>query len=114
MHLQQMSITGLAEQLHNKKTRERYYDPNDPNNPNYNPGAGAAAGAAVGVASGVLAVVLIIGLAIWIWALVVTLKFWKVLPEWAKVIGVLGLLPVVPLGPVVTLIVVYIAKSSKK
>ena len=113
MHLQQMSITGLAEQLHNKKTRERYYDPNDPNdpnNPNYNPGAGAA----VGVASGVLAVVLIIGLAIWIWALVVTLKFWKVLPEWAKVIGVLGLLPVVPLGPVVTLIVVYIAKSSKK
>ena len=55
-------------------------------------------------------VVLAIMLGIWIWALMVTIKFWKVLPDWAKVLGVIGL--VTGVGPVVTLIAVYIGKGQ--
>ena len=52
-----------------------------------------------------------IGLVIWIWALVVLLKYWNQLPQWAQVVGVLAQLGVLG-GPIVTLLVVYIAKGK--
>jgi len=52
-------------------------------------------------------------LAIWIWALVVTIQFWHFIPVWAKVLALVGLLTGVG-GPVLTLIVVYASKSNKK
>ena len=59
-------------------------------------------------------IVLLISLVIWIWALVATVKYWNQLPEWAKVISILGILPILPGGPIVTLVVVYIAKGGEK
>ena len=98
-----MSITGLAERfrLNQKKDREGYSD----DDPTLTP--------FLGVGAAVVAVFFIISLIMWVWALVVTIKYWHVLPEWAQIVGVLGLLPVVPLGPIVTLVVVYIGKAKK-
>lgn len=54
-----------------------------------------------------------ISLIVWIWSLVVTIKYWKVLPDWARVVAILGLIPIIPGGPIVTLIVVYITNGSR-
>jgi hypothetical protein len=62
---------------------------------------------------GVMAFVIfaIIALVIWFWAIYELYKNWAMLPDWAKVVGLVALLG--PLGgPVVTLIVVYIAKPK--
>ena len=49
-------------------------------------------------------------LILWIWGLLITIKFWKEIPTWAKVLAIIGL--VVPfLGPVLTIIVVYISRK---
>jgi len=54
---------------------------------------------------------ILLGLAIWIWALIALVNFWSKLPIWAQVIGILGLL--MPAGgPIITLIVVYVAKNN--
>ena len=52
-------------------------------------------------------------LAIWIWALVVTIQCWYFIPVWARVTALIGLFTGVG-GPVLTLIVVYASKSKKK
>ena len=65
------------------------------------------------VASKMLGAVLLVLLAVvvvWFVALYLLIKNWNLIPVWAKVIGVLGLLPNVPMGPVVTIIVVLAAK----
>ena len=56
---------------------------------------------------------LIINFAIWLWALIVLIKFWKDLPDWAKIIGIIGLFPIIPFGPVISLICIYIGKNKK-
>lgn len=54
-------------------------------------------------------ILLIISLSIWIWAVFVLVKYWKILPDWAKIIGLIGVIPVFACGgPVMTLIVVYV------
>lgn len=76
--------------------------------------ADAAASAGAFAAFGGIAVFLVlmaISMAIWIWALVWTMKYWKVLPGWAQVLAVIGLLGLVG-GPIMTLIVVYIGKNA--
>ena len=52
---------------------------------------------------------IIIALVLWIWALVVTVKYFNVIPLWAQILGILGLVGFG--GPILTLIVVYIGKS---
>lgn len=52
---------------------------------------------------------LIISIAFWVWALVVLTKYWKVIPNWARILGVFGL--IFGFGPF-TLIIVYITKST--
>jgi hypothetical protein len=65
-----------------------------------------------GMALGVFVLLLIAAVGIFIWAVVVTIKFWKKLPIWSKFLAVIGLIfPAV--GPIVTLIAVYIGKESK-
>jgi len=61
----------------------------------------------------IIALLLFLTIGIWIWGLVVLIKYWKRLPSWAKALGVIGLLPILPLGPVVTLICVYVSKDGK-
>ena len=53
----------------------------------------------------------LISFVIWIWAIVVTIKYWNALPSWAKVLAIIGLFPI-PGGPILTLIVVYIGKNK--
>lgn len=81
------------------KTVEGYEDPN-------------TTASYIGV--GVFIAILIVSLIIWIWALVVTIKYWDHLPVWARVVSVLGLIPIIPGGPIVTLVVVYIARGSSR
>lgn len=64
---------------------------------------------ATGISIGAMIAIIVVCLVIWIWALVITIMYWNNLPTWAKVIGILGL--VTGIGPVVTIIVVYIGNS---
>jgi hypothetical protein len=57
-------------------------------------------------------ILFLIATAIWIWAIVSLIKYWSVLPDWAKIVGILSILGILG-GPIVTLIVVYIAKQPK-
>lgn len=68
----------------------------------------------MGMSQGLFAIIVILSFAIWIWALVVLVIFWRHLPDWAKVVGILGLLPIVPGGSIITLVTVYIAKGNHK
>jgi predicted PurR-regulated permease PerM len=64
-----------------------------------------------GFGVGAFLLLLVVGLVLWIWALVVTIKYWDQLPTWAKVLAILGLFTGFG-GPVLTLIVVYVSKGS--
>jgi len=68
---------------------------------------------AVYVGVGVFITIVIVSLIIWIWALIATIKYWKYLPDWARVLAILGLIPVIPGGPIVTLVVVYVSHGSR-
>lgn len=63
----------------------------------------------MGLYINVFIAILLISIIIWIWALVITIKHWDNLPDWARVLCVIGLLPVLPGGPIITLVVAYIA-----
>jgi hypothetical protein len=68
----------------------------------------------LGFGIGIFILMFLIVTGIWIWAVVVLVKYWKELPSWAQVLGVIGVLPVVPGGgPILTLIAVYIGKGQK-
>lgn len=69
-------------------------------------------GTVLGISIVLFLVFFILFLCIWIWALVATVKYWKLLPDWAKVVSILGLIPIIPGGPIVTLVVVYISKQQ--
>ena len=62
----------------------------------------------------IFVVLLIINIILWIWALIITIVAWKSLPEWAQVLAILGLIPIIPFGPIVTLVVVYITTNKKR
>jgi hypothetical protein len=56
-----------------------------------------------------LLVIIIWGFAIWsIW------RYWNVLPEWAKIVGLITLLSPNSGGPLITLLVVYFSKEDKE
>jgi len=101
MNLMNMSIAGLSKELKRRRSVREGFDDDD----------GAAT--AIGISTSIVVVALLINLALWIWALVITIKYWKMLPEWAQIFAVLGLLPVLPFGPIVTLVVVYVGKAAK-
>jgi hypothetical protein len=65
----------------------------------------------LGLTVGVFVTMFIISLLVWIWAIVVTMKYWKQLPSWAQILAVIGLLSGIG-GPLMTLVVVYIGKES--
>ncbi len=54
---------------------------------------------------------LVLIVVLWIWALVVLIVWWKDIADWAKILGILGL--VFPsIGPIITILVVYISKYT--
>jgi hypothetical protein len=60
---------------------------------------------------GMFLIIMTISMVIWIWALICTMKNWTILPDWAKVLAIIGLIGIVG-GPIMTIIVVYIVKNS--
>jgi len=53
----------------------------------------------------------VIALILWVWALIAIIKYWNVLPTWAKVLGLICILTPIG-GPIFTLIIVYMGKES--
>lgn len=47
-------------------------------------------------------------LALWVWACVALYKNWDKISTFAKVLGLIGLLPIIPGGPIFTLLVAYL------
>ena len=66
----------------------------------------------LGFTAGIFMVVLVLSVVIYIWAVIALIQNWNRLPDWAKIVGALGVIPAIPLGPVVTLIVVYAARGK--
>ena len=81
------------------------------NQPIENYGDDTTSNSIMGLTIGVFLFILLISLIIEIWAIVVLIKYWKNLPSWAQVLGIIGVLPFLPGGPIITLIVVYVAKT---
>ncbi len=106
-----LSLTSIVSELKQRqnKVREGYND-NDFDNDFDKDEKNAFKLAGLGTA--VLLVILVISLILYVWALVILIKYWNALPEWAKIVGILGLIPAIPLGPLVTIIVVYIGKDA--
>lgn len=61
----------------------------------------------LGMGAAVFLIFLLISIIIWIWALIVLIKNWNRMPDVAKIVGVIGLFPILPFGSVITLICVY-------
>lgn len=66
-----------------------------------------------GFSIGLGLMILLTSLAIFVWAVVVTIKYWNQLPQWSKVLAIVGLVTGIG-GPVMTLIVVYVGKGEGK
>ena len=72
-----------------------------------------AATGIMGLAIGTFLILLFLVLALFIYALMILIKNWNVLEDWAKIIGVLGLLSSATIvGPVVTIVVVNVGKKK--
>ena len=80
------------------------YEPND-----YDNGVATIIGLSIPLFVSLLILVMIF----WIWALVVTIVWWKDIADWAKVLAIIGLI-FPSIGPIITLIVVYVSKFGGK
>ena len=55
----------------------------------------------------------IISLVLWICALVLLINNWNIIPDWAKIVGVLGVLPIIPGGPIITIVIILIITKQQ-
>jgi len=94
-----LSLTGTISLLkqYQNKVREGYDDYNEENSP--------------GIALAIIIPLIILYSTLWVWALVILIKYWKQLPLAAKVFGILGVFPGTPIGPVITIVFVYALKD---
>jgi len=66
------------------------------------------------ISTGMFIMIVTVSLITWIWSFAVTVLFWKHLPDWARVVAILGLIPSIPGGPIATLVVVYVTKGTRR
>lgn len=64
----------------------------------------------LGMGVAFFALLFLLSIAFWVWAVVILIKNWKVMPDWAKALGVLFLTPLVPF-PLGTLLLAYLVKK---
>ena len=95
----QQNKEKIVEYFQNK---EQYGDSNDQKN----------AEKILGMTLGIFLVILLIGLALYITAVVLLIKYWDQLTDTAKIFGVIGVLPFFPLGPVVTFIAIGVGRKA--
>ena len=60
----------------------------------------------------ILVVIIWIAIILWFIALFLLVKYWKKIPVWARVLGLICLYPKIPLGPVFTIIIVLLSKQN--
>ena len=65
----------------------------------------------LGLSIGVFMLLLIVSLSLWIAAIYLLVKNWDYLENWAKIIGLIGII-FGAVGPIVTIIVVFVGKKS--
>ena len=65
----------------------------------------------LGLSGAILILAIVISFVIFIWALIVLIKYGKDMPQWALVVGIIFFF--LPPGPIVTLILVYATKGKK-
>lgn len=66
----------------------------------------------IGISTPLFLTLLFLMMILWVWALVVTIVWWNCIEDWAKILAILGL--VFPsIGPIITILVVYISKFTK-
>ena len=69
----------------------------------------------LGMGIAIFLVLLMISLAIFITALYLLIKDWDYLPDWAKILGVLGLVLFIgPIGPIMTIVIVLVGKDQRR
>ena len=68
----------------------------------------------LGMPIAVFVLTLVIVLIIWIWALVLLVTYFNTMPIWAQILGVLGVVPGLTVGPLITIILVYVTRNSVK
>ena len=95
----QQNKEKIVEYFQNK---EKYGDSNDQKNSEK----------ILGMTLGIFLVILLIGLALYITAVVLLIKYWDQLTDTAKIFGVIGVLPFFPLGPVVTFIAIGVGRKA--
>ena len=64
-----------------------------------------------GLAIGIFITILVIVIIFWVVALVLLFKYWDQLTDAAKFIGVIGVVPFVPVGPLFTILAVIIGRK---
>ena len=65
----------------------------------------------LGLGLGIFLTILLVSVVLFIIALVLLIKDWNQIPEWAKVVGIIGILFFGPLGSIATIIIVMITKK---
>lgn len=50
---------------------------------------------------------------IWVISIVLFIQNFKYLEPWAQVLGILGLLPITPFGPLLTVVVIVLGRKQK-
>ena len=93
----------------NKHKIENYEDDNHHHSDNYKNSDNSII---LGMTIGTFLILLLLSMALWVWAIIILIKYWNILPIWAQIIGIIGLLS--GFGPILTIIVVYIGKNVKK
>jgi hypothetical protein len=97
-----MSLTSLMKQYNDAVKKEKY-TPRSSESDNEK---------TVKNISSIILIMIVFGIVLWVYALVILIKYWDVLPTWAKVLGIVGVLPLIPFGPIITIIVVLVGKGK--
>ena len=70
-------------------------------------------GSLFGLSIGIILLLILVSLALWIWAVVWLVMYYKSMPQWAVIVCVLCLLLLPGPGPIVTLIIVGVTRHTK-
>ena len=65
----------------------------------------------LGMALELFLVVLILHIILWVWAVMLLINNWYAIPFWVKLISIVGIMPFVPYGALVTIILISATKK---
>jgi len=112
MILEKYALPNLIKEYFNNKDRIAAYFKNQPVQHYKQKGKCSDEDGVLGLGIGVFMLLFLITLALWITAVYMLVINWNNLEDWAKIIGILGILTSV--GPVVTIIIVLVGKKKGK